>query len=50
VKKAKSSIIYIKKMILIQRRARFSKKHILTKNKKDKNKTNKTRAKDKTGG
>jgi hypothetical protein len=50
VKKAKSNIIYIKRIILIQRRARPSKKHILTKNKKDKNKTNKIKAKDKTDG
>jgi hypothetical protein len=35
-------------MILIQRRARLNKKHILTKNKKDRSKTNKTRARDKT--
>jgi hypothetical protein len=35
-------------MILIQREARLSKEYILTKNKKDKSKTNKTRARDKT--
>jgi hypothetical protein len=48
VRKAKSSVIYIKKIILIQKRARLSKEHILTKNRKDKSKTNKTRARDKT--
>jgi hypothetical protein len=50
VKKAKNSIIYIKRIILIQRKARPSKEHILTKNRKNKSKTNKTRAKDKTSG
>jgi hypothetical protein len=48
VKKAKSDIIYIKRIILIQRKARLSKEHILTKNRKDKSKTNKTRARDRT--
>jgi hypothetical protein len=33
-------------MILIQREARPSKKHILTKNRKDRSETNKTRARD----
>jgi hypothetical protein len=41
-------VIYIKRIILIQRKARPSKKHILTKNRKDRSKTNKTRAKDRT--
>jgi hypothetical protein len=50
VRKAKSSAIYIKRMILIQRGIRPSKEHILTKNRKDKSKTNKTRARDRTGG
>jgi hypothetical protein len=36
-------------MILMSREARLSKEHILTKNRKDRSKTNKTRAKDKTG-
>jgi hypothetical protein len=49
VKKAKSSVIYIKRIILIQKRAKSNKKHILTKNRKDRSKTNKTRARDKTG-
>jgi hypothetical protein len=48
VRKAKSSVMYTKRIILILREARLSKEHILTKNKKDKSKTNKTRAKDKT--
>jgi hypothetical protein len=48
VKRAKSSVIYIKRMILIQRKARLNKEHILTKNRKDRSKTNKTRAKNKT--
>jgi hypothetical protein len=48
VKKTKSNIIYIKRIILIQRRARLSKEHILTKNRKNKNKINKTKAKDRT--
>jgi hypothetical protein len=38
----------MKKIILIQRKARLSKKHILTKNRKNRNKTNKTRVKDRT--
>jgi hypothetical protein len=38
----------MKRMILIQRRVRPSKEHILTKNRKDRSKTNETRAKDKT--
>jgi hypothetical protein len=50
VRKAKSSVIYIKKIILMLRKTRFSKEHILTKNKKNRSKTNKTRAKDRTGG
>jgi hypothetical protein len=40
----------MKKIILIQIRARPSKEHILTKNRKDRSKTNKTRAKDRTNG
>jgi hypothetical protein len=49
VKKAKSSVIYIKRIILIQRNIRPSKEHILTKNRKNRSKTNKTRARDRTG-
>jgi hypothetical protein len=49
VKKAKSSAMYIKKIILIQRGARLSKEHISTKNRKDRSKTNKTKARDRTG-
>jgi hypothetical protein len=45
VKKAKNSIIYIKKIILIQKKARLNREHILTKNKKNKSKTNKTKDK-----
>jgi hypothetical protein len=37
-------------MILIQRRARPNKEHILTKNRKNRSKTNKTKAKDRTSG
>jgi hypothetical protein len=48
VKKAKNGIIYIKRIILIQRGVRLSKEHILTKNKKNKSKTNKTKARDRT--
>jgi hypothetical protein len=48
VKKAKNGVIYVKRIILIQRGVRPSKKHILTKNRKDKSKTNKTKARDKT--
>jgi hypothetical protein len=48
VKKAKSSIIYIKKIILIQRGVKPSKEYILIKNRKDKSKTNETKAKDRT--
>jgi hypothetical protein len=48
VKKAKSSIIYIKRIILIQKSIRLNKEHILTKNRKNKSKTNKIRAKNKT--
>jgi hypothetical protein len=48
VKKAKNGIIYVKRIILMQKRARLSKEHILTKNRKDKSKTNKTRARDRT--
>jgi hypothetical protein len=44
----KNDTIYIKRIILIQRKARLNKEHILTKNRKDKSKTNKTRARDKT--
>jgi hypothetical protein len=50
VRRAKSSAIYIKRIILIQRGARLSKEHILTKNRKDRSKTNETRARDRTGG
>jgi hypothetical protein len=50
VKRAKSGAIYIKRIILIQRDKRPSKKHILTKNRKDRSETNKTRTRDKTGG
>jgi hypothetical protein len=48
VKRAKSSVIYIKRIILIQKKTRLNKKHILTKNRKDKSKINKTKARDKT--
>jgi hypothetical protein len=48
VRKAKSSVIYIKKIILIQKEARPNKEYILTKNRKNKSKTNKTRARDRT--
>jgi hypothetical protein len=40
--------MYIKRIILIQRRARLSKEHILIKNRKDRSKTNKTRARNRT--
>jgi hypothetical protein len=40
----------VKKIILIQREARPSREHILTKNRKDKSETNKTRARDRTSG
>jgi hypothetical protein len=40
--------MYIKKIILIQRGARPNKKHILTKNRKDRSKTNETKVKDRT--
>jgi hypothetical protein len=48
VKKTKSNTIYIKKIILILKKTRLSKEHILTKNGKDKSKTNKTKARNKT--
>jgi hypothetical protein len=48
VRKVTSGIMYIKRIILIQKDVRPSKEHILTKNRKDKSKTNKTKAKDKT--
>jgi hypothetical protein len=44
----KSGVIYTKKIILMPRKTRPSKEYILTKNRKDKSKTNKTRAKNKT--
>jgi hypothetical protein len=50
VRRAKSGAMYVKRMILIQRRARPSKKYISTKNRKDKSETNETRARDRTGG
>jgi hypothetical protein len=50
VRRAKSGAIYVKRMILIQRGARPSRKHISTKNRKDRSKTNETRARDRTGG
>jgi hypothetical protein len=50
VRRAKSGVMYVKKMILIQRRARLSREHISTKNGKDRSKTNETRARDRTGG
>jgi hypothetical protein len=49
VKRVKSSIIYIRRIILMLKKARLNKEHISTKNKKDRSKTNKTSAKDKTG-
>jgi hypothetical protein len=48
VKRTKSNIIYIKRIILIQRRTKLSRKYILTKNRKDRSEINKTKAKDKT--
>jgi hypothetical protein len=48
VKRTKSSAIYVKRIILIQRGARPSKEYISTKNKKDKSKTNKTKARNRT--
>jgi hypothetical protein len=50
VRRAKNSVIYVKKIILIQKRTRPNKEHILTKNRKDRSKTNKTRARDRTNG
>jgi hypothetical protein len=41
-------VIYIKKIILIQRGTKLNKEHILTKNRKDRSKTNETRARDRT--
>jgi hypothetical protein len=40
----------VRRIILMPRRTRPSKEHILTKNRKDRSKTNKTRARDRTGG
>jgi hypothetical protein len=40
--------MYVKRMILMQRGTRLSKEHILTKNRKDRSKTNETRARDRT--
>jgi hypothetical protein len=48
VRKAKNGVIYIKKIILIQRKTRLNREYILTKNRKDRSKINKTRAKDRT--
>jgi hypothetical protein len=48
VRKAKNSVIYIRRIISMLRRARPSKEHILTKNRKDRSKINKTRARDRT--
>jgi hypothetical protein len=48
VKKAKSGMIYTRRIILMLRRARLSREHILTKNRKDKSETNKTKARDRT--
>jgi hypothetical protein len=42
--------MYIKRIILIQRGVKPSREHILTKNRKDRSKTNKTRARDRTNG
>jgi hypothetical protein len=42
-------VIYIKRIILIQRSVRPSKEHILTKNRKNRSKTNKTKTRDRTG-
>jgi hypothetical protein len=50
VRRAKSGVMYMKRMILIQRGARPSKEHISTKNRKNRSETNETRARDKTGG
>jgi hypothetical protein len=41
--------MYIKRIILMQRGARPNKEHILTKNRKDRSKTNETKTRDKTG-
>jgi hypothetical protein len=49
MRRAKSSVMYVKRIILMQRGARPSKEHILTKNRKDRSETNKTRARDRTG-
>jgi hypothetical protein len=40
--------MYVKRIILMQRRARLSREHILIKNRKNRSKTNKTRARDRT--
>jgi hypothetical protein len=42
--------MYTRRIISMPREARPSKEHILTKNRKNKSKTNKTRARDRTGG
>jgi hypothetical protein len=49
VRKAKSGAMYVRRIILIQRRARPSREHISTKNGKDRSETNETRARDRTG-
>jgi hypothetical protein len=49
MRRAKNSVIYIKRIILIQRRVRLNREHILIKNRKNKSKTNKTKARDRTG-
>jgi hypothetical protein len=50
VKRAKSSVIYARRIILMLRKARLNKEHILTKNRKDRSKTNEIKARDRTSG
>jgi hypothetical protein len=50
VRRVKSGAMYIKRIILMQREARLSREYILTKNRKDRSKTNKTKARDRTSG
>jgi hypothetical protein len=40
--------MYIRRIILILKEARLNREYILTKNRKDRSETNKTRARDKT--
>jgi hypothetical protein len=50
VRRAKSSVIYTRRIISMLRGARPSREHISTKNRKDRSKTNETRARDRTSG